>query len=100
MNFNENYFDEYHSDDNNDIDYKLYHNSHEFNEVVKEVVKENPFRFLYYYSDKTWAQPYIDEAAKRVAKEYPEFFLEKWTNRFPQYINTALFALGSENVTK
>ena len=69
-------------------------------EAAKEAAKVNPIRFLINFSNKPWAQPYIDDAAKGTAKKEPEYFMEKWADRFPQYINLALFALGSENVSK
>ena len=59
--------------------------------AAKEAAKEESF--LYQFSDKPWAQPYIDEAAKNTANKYPKLFLEKWADRFPHYINLALFAL-------
>ena len=62
--------------------------------------KKDPFKFIYGFLDEPWAEPYIDEAAKRAAKENPKLFLEKFANRFPQHINSALFALGDENVSE
>ena len=69
-------------------------------EAAKEVVKENPYYFLSDYSDKPWAQSYLDEAAKRAAKEDPEYYLKHLVDRFPQGINLALFALGGKNEAK
>ena len=66
-------------------------------EAAKISVNRTPIYFLRNFSDKPWAQPYIDESVKMAAKQSPEYFLEKWANRFPQGINTALFALGGEN---
>ena len=69
-------------------------------EEILKFLEKDPFYFLYYFSDKPWAQPYIDEAAKEVAKLDPEYFLEEWANRFPQGIDLALFALKNENKYK
>ena len=66
-------------------------------EDIFDYIENFPYNFLYYYSDKSWAQLYIDESAKGTAKKYPELFLEVWADYFPQYINTALFALRGEN---
>ena len=46
-----------------------------------------------------WAQSYIDEVVREVAKRYSEFFLENLADRFPHHINFALFALRYENET-
>jgi len=86
--------------------YFLYNFSHKpwaqlyIGEASKGAVKENPYSFLFYFSDKPWAQPYIDKAAKVAAKKEPKYFLENLSNRFPQCINTALFALGNKNDSK
>ena len=69
-------------------------------EAANITVKERPYTFLINFSDKPWAQPYIDEAAKEAAKLDPEYFLEKWADKFPHHINTALFALVGKNETK
>jgi len=66
-------------------------------EAVKIVVKKSPLSLLYYFLDKPWTQLYIGEAVKIAAKKYPELFLEEFADRFPQGINLALFALGDKN---
>jgi len=69
-------------------------------EAAKKAAKEKPYYFLRKFSSKTWAQPYIDDAVREVAKLDPQYFLEELAARFPQGINWALFALGSKNETK
>ena len=70
-------------------------------EAIKTSIAFSPFYFLDYFFEKPWAQPYIDEVLiKEAAKEKPEFFLKNWSNRFPQGIDTALFALGGKNVAE
>ena len=66
-------------------------------EAAKGTAKDMPLSFLRNFSDQPWAQSYIDEAAKGTAKENPKYFLEHLADRFPQGIDTALFALGDEN---
>ena len=65
--------------------------------AAREVVKKNPLYFLIYFSHKSWVQPYIDEAVKEAAKKDPELFLKKLADKYPQGINWALFALGDKN---
>ena len=69
-------------------------------EAAKLSIRKVPYSFLNNFSDEPWAQPYIDEAVNKVIKKYPEYFMEKWADRFPQYINLALFALGDKNGSK
>ena len=70
-------------------------------EAIKTSIAFSPFYFLDYFFEKPWAQPYIDEVLiKEAAKEKPEFFLKNWSNRFPQGINLALFALGGKNASR
>ena len=69
-------------------------------EAAKIYAKERPLTFLHYFSQKPWAQPYLDEAAKVIAKKDPEYFLKKLADVFPHYINLTLFALGGKNVSK
>ena len=66
-------------------------------EEILKWIKNSPLTFLLNFSDKPWAQPYIDEAAKGAAKINPELFLEHWADKFPQGIDTALFTLGGKN---
>ena len=49
--------------------------------AAKVVVKKDPFYFLYNYSNKPWAQPYIDVAAKGTAKENPINFLNYFSSK-------------------
>ena len=69
-------------------------------EAANKVVKKSPFYLLCNFSGEPWAQPYIDEAINKIAKKYPELFLKKLADRFPHHINLALFALGSKNEAK
>ena len=69
-------------------------------EAAKGAVKEDSIDFLHYFSDKSWAKPYIDDAAKEAAKKDPKYYLKHLVDRFPQGINLALFALGGKNVSK
>ena len=69
-------------------------------EAIKISIAFSPFSFLYDFSDDLWAQPYINDAVREAAKKDPELFLKIWANKYPQGINFALFALGSENVAK
>ena len=41
--------------------------------AAKLAAKGKPLGFLYYFSDKPWAQPYIDESIRR----NPNLFLKK-----------------------
>ena len=68
-------------------------NENSSREKILDYIKKYAFDFINHFSDEPWAQPYIDEAAKNTANKYPELFLEKWADRFPHYINLALFAL-------
>ena len=69
-------------------------------EAAKMAIKEGPIRFLHNFLNKPWAQPYIDKAAKEFAKRHPKYFLEEWADRFPRYINFTLFAMGGKNVSR
>ena len=52
-------------------------------EAAKIAAKDYPTYFLINFLNKPWAQPYIDEAAKGAAKENPKYFLEVLADRFP-----------------
>ena len=69
-------------------------------EAAKIYVQRSPRSFLNYFSHKPWAQSYIDEAVKEAAKKDPELFLKNWVDKYPQGINWALFALGGKNEAK
>ena len=69
-------------------------------EAAKIAIEKDSIDFLSDFSDEPWAQPYIDDAVSEAVKENPKLFLEEFADRFPQGINWALFALGSENVYK
>ena len=55
-------------------------------EAAKIAVKKSPLSLLYYFSDKPWTQLYIGEAVKIAAKKYPEHFLEEFADKFPHHI--------------
>jgi len=69
-------------------------------EAAKEVANNYPFIFLGHYLSESWAKTYLELAAKSAAKKYPEHFLKHWAGKLPQGIDTALFELGSENVSR
>jgi len=75
-------------------------NKNSSREQILKYIKEDPYCFLLRFSDKPWAEPYINGAADKIAKEEPEYFLKNLADRFPQGINTALFKLGATNVKK
>jgi len=67
-----------------------------FDEAVKKVVEKRSLDFIKYFSDKPWAYLYIDDVMKEVIRVNPKYFLENFGNRFPQYIRLALSSLENE----
>ena len=50
-------------------------------EAAKISLREDSIAFLYYFSNNLWAQPYIDEAAKRAANKDPLYFLYNFSRK-------------------
>ena len=50
-------------------------------EAAKISAREESFYFLFNFSDATWAQPYIDEAAKNAARNSPFGFLSNLSGK-------------------
>ena len=50
-------------------------------EEVLGYIEMHPYSFLCDFSDKTWAQPYIDEAAKRIIKKDSFYFLHYFLDK-------------------
>ena len=59
----------------------MWPNKNSSREEVLGYVEMHPYSFLYDFSDKTWAQPYLDEAAKIVIKEGSYYFLRNFSNK-------------------
>ena len=49
--------------------------------IIKNYAKKKPKDFLYEFTDKPWAEPYIPAAAKSCAEKEPKYFLKNFEDK-------------------
>ena len=59
----------------------MYLNKNSSREEIINYIKTHPYFFLINFSDKPWAQPYIDKAAKNAVRESPFGFLSNLSDK-------------------
>ncbi len=60
-------------------------------------MEEDCCNFVYYFFDKPWAKPYLNSALEIIAKNNPEYYIDKLSVDYPDYMIVALYSIVDKN---